>query len=153
MDTAWIQVFVLTFAECVAPAGKTVCQQNEFEMTFVSRSDCEIALEELIGAKDALPNVIVDKAASKCVATAREQEIFESPYDVAETVTDDTAWRAPDIREAASTSSSTDYHQSRLQSLPTCEASGGVAPCKIGQIIVEDETISEPVEVWRREKQ
>lgn len=152
MDTAWIQVFVLTFAECVAPAGKTVCQQNEFEMTFVSRSDCEIALQQLMSAKDALPNVIVDKAASKCVATAREQEIFAGPYNVAESVSDDTAWRAPDVREAASTSSSTE-HQSRLESLPTCEASKGVAPCRIGEIIIEDATSSEPVEVWRREKQ
>lgn len=151
MDTGWIQVFVLTFAECVAPVGKTVCQQNEFEMTFVSRSDCEIALEQLVAAKDALPNVIVDKAESKCVATAREQEIFASVYEVAETVPDDTAWRAPDIREAASTSSRK-QHQSRLQSLPTCEESDGVAPCKIGEIIIEDETSSEPVEVWRREK-
>jgi hypothetical protein len=152
LDTAWIQVFVLTFAECVAPAGKTVCQQNDFEMTFVSRSDCEIALQQLMNAKDALPTVIVNKAASKCVATALEQEIFASPYDVAGTVTDDTAWRAPDTGEAASTSSSK-QHQSRLQSLPTCEASKGVAPCKIGEIIIEDETGSEPVELWRREKQ
>ena len=32
MDTAWIQVFVLTLAECAAPAGKTVCQEREFDL-------------------------------------------------------------------------------------------------------------------------
>ena len=48
MDTGWVQVFVLTLAECVAPAGKSVCQQNQFELTFLNRADCEFALEQLI---------------------------------------------------------------------------------------------------------
>lgn len=143
---------MLTFAECVAPAGKTVCQPNEFEMTFISRADCEVALEQLVAAKDALPEVIVDKAESQCIATAREQAIFASASEIAETVASGTAWRAPDAQDAASDVTDK-QHQSRLQSLPTCEASNGVAPCKIGQIIIEDETGPEPIEVWRRENQ
>ena len=34
MDTAWIQVFVLTLSECVAPAGKTICQEQAFELDY-----------------------------------------------------------------------------------------------------------------------
>jgi hypothetical protein len=40
MDTAWIQVFVLTLSECVAPAGKTVCQEQSFELQFLTEADC-----------------------------------------------------------------------------------------------------------------
>lgn len=151
MDTAWIQVFILTFAECVAPAGKTVCQENEFEMTFVDRSDCEAALQQLVAAKDALPNVIVDEGKSRCVATAREQEVFGSAYEVSTSLSDATNWREPEVREPI-VDSSNNVHQSRLQSLPTCEESGGAAPCKIGEIIVEEEKNEEAVEVWRQKR-
>ena len=48
MDTAWIQVFVLTLTECVAPAGKTVCQERELELQFLTESDCKAALEQLV---------------------------------------------------------------------------------------------------------
>jgi len=48
MDTAWIQVFVLTLSECVAPAGKTVCHEHEFELQFLTRADCEVALQQLV---------------------------------------------------------------------------------------------------------
>ena len=53
MDTAWIQVFVLTLAECIAPAGKTVCQEREFDLQFLTRADCEYALEQLVSLHDA----------------------------------------------------------------------------------------------------
>ena len=51
MDTAWIQVFVLTLAECAAPAGKTICQEREFDLQFLTRADCEVALEQLVTLK------------------------------------------------------------------------------------------------------
>ena len=51
MDTTWIQVFVLTLSECVAPAGKTACQDHEIEMQFLSRAECEVALQELVTLK------------------------------------------------------------------------------------------------------
>ena len=54
MDTAWIQVFVLTLTECVAPAGKTVCQERELELQFLTESDCKAALEQLVQAADCL---------------------------------------------------------------------------------------------------
>ena len=60
MDTAWIQVFLLTIAECVAPAGKTVCQEQELEMLFLNENDCKVALEQLVSLKSSSDNVIVD---------------------------------------------------------------------------------------------
>ena len=41
METAWIQVFLLTMSECVAPAGKTVCQEQDVELQFLTQADCQ----------------------------------------------------------------------------------------------------------------
>ena len=41
-------------------------------------------------------------------------------------------------------------HAERLASLKPCAETDGAAPCKIGQIIVEEAT-GASVEVWRRE--
>ena len=78
MDTAWIQVFVLTLAECVAPAGKTVCQERQFELQFLTRADCEFALQQLVSLKQSADNVIVDAGKSRCVVSAREGRVFAS---------------------------------------------------------------------------
>ncbi len=152
MDTAWIQIFVLTLVECVAPTGKTVCQEQEFELQFVTQSDCEFALEQLITLKDASESVIVEKGESSCAPSARQHPVFASVSEVAEAVEDKQGWRAPDIQEPAP-ESTRKLHQARLESLMTCEESKGAKPCKIGDIIIEDETDEESVEVWRRGQQ
>lgn len=151
MDTAWIQVFVLTLAECIAPAGKTVCQEHEFELMFLSQSDCEVALEQLVMLKDAAENVIVDKSRSGCAPSARQQAVFSSLAQAAEAVPDKRNWRSPESQEPV-VGSTRKLHQARLESLATCEESKGVAPCKVGEIIIEDATVGEPVEVWRRDQ-
>ena len=71
MDTAWIQIFVLTLAECVAPPGKMVCQEREFELQFLTQSDCESTLQQFVSLKDASDTVIVDKSRSGCAPSAR----------------------------------------------------------------------------------
>ena len=153
MDTGWIQVFVLTLAECVAPPGKTVCQQQEFELTFLTESDCELALEQLVTLKDAAENIIIDKARTGCVVTARPQTVFDSPSDVSASVDDTNAWRAPDVSATTEQVPATvdAEYQERLKLLPECDASNGVPPCKIGQIIIEEDPGGEPVKVWRRD--
>jgi hypothetical protein len=148
MDTAWIQIFILTMTECVAPAGKTVCQERDFELQFLTQPECEFALEQLVTLKDASESVIVEKSKSSCAPSARQHSVFESLSDVAESVEDKQAWRAPDAMEPPP-ESTRKVHQSRLEGLPTCEESKGVAPCKIGEIIIEDATDMESVEVWR----
>ncbi len=147
MDTAWIQVFVLTLSECVAPAGKTVCQEREFEMQFVDRAACEVALEQMIWLADGAADVIINREKTRCVASAAERPVFTSVDDLKAQAGDAVAWRAPD-----SSQQTQDFtqkaHQERLASLPTCEDAEGVAPCKIGDIIIEGAT-ERRGDVWR----
>lgn len=149
MDTAWIQVFVLTIAECVAPAGKTVCQEREFELLFLTEADCQVALEQLVTLKEESASVIVNRQKSGCAPSARERDAFASAEAINEANKDTIGWRVPrpDDGEVATTRIA---HQDRLAGLKTCEESGGVAPCKIGEIIIEGAN-GEHVEVWRRD--
>lgn len=150
MDTAWIQVFVLTLSECVAPAGKTVCQEQELQLQFVDQAECELALQQLVSLKDEAENVIVYKDKTHCAPSARQQAVFKSLTDVNDKLGTSPDWLAPDVAEppADFTQSS---HQERLTALSKCEDVGGVAPCKIGEIIVEGAT-QQTVEVWRRQQ-
>ncbi len=150
MDTGWIQVFVLTLAECVAPAGKTVCQEQQFELQFLTRADCEYALEQLVVLKDASDTVIVDRSRSRCVASAVERDVYAS-FDDINWDGQDPAAVQPAPRDAAAVDETSAAHKERLESLKTCEESGGVAPCKIGEIIIEEAQSPESVEVWRRD--
>lgn len=149
MDTGWIQIFVLTIAECVAPAGKTVCQQSQFELQFLTRADCEVALEQFVSLKKESEKVIVDPGASGCRPSAVERETFESLAAINEANRDTVDWQAPETKDNKPRSSSV-AHQQRLESLKTCEDTGGLAPCKIGSIIIEDAD-EDDVEVWRRD--
>ena len=96
MDTAWIQVFVLTIAECVAPAGKTVGQEQELEMLFLNENDCKVALQQLVSLKSASESVIVDAGHSKCAPSAREREVFPNMDEVKEALGDTIGWRTPE---------------------------------------------------------
>lgn len=147
MDTGWIQVFVLTLAECVAPAGKTVCQETQFELQFLTRTDCEFALEQLVDLKSASDNVIVDRSRSGCAPSASRSEVFPTLAAASTALSGEEGWQAPDVEEPA-TSTARLSHQERLASLESCDETNGVAPCKIGEIIIEG--AAEQVEVWRR---
>ena len=146
MDTAWVQVFVLTLSECVAPAGKTVCQQQQFELEFLTRRDCEYALQQLVSMKDELEHVIVDHARSGCSVSARETDAYANADAVRDASSD--RWRDPPNVEQRSTPDSNE-HRERLAGLESCEETEGTAPCKIGDIIVEEAT-GDSVDVWRR---
>ena len=151
MDTGWIQVFVLTLAKCVAPSGKTVCQEQAFELAFLTQADCDTALEQLVTLKDAAEDVIVDKGKSRCEASARRQPVYTSLAEASRSVGDQVAWRAPEVQERSAAAADVNY-ESRLKALKTCDETGGDAPCKIGEIIIEDAISGEPVEIWRRER-
>ena len=152
MDTGWIQVFVLTLAECVAPAGKTVCQETEFELQFLTQADCEYALEQLVTLKEASDLVIVDRNRSRCVPSARQQTVYANLDEVTESVADKQSFKQPGVEQAApEPDTSAQSHRARLDSLKTCEETRGQAPCKIGEIIIEETSAGESVEVWRRD--
>ena len=147
MDTAWIQVFVLTLSECVAPAGKTICQEQAFELQFLTRADCEVALEQLLTLKEASDNVIVNPERSACAPAARERPVFASLDELRDGQADGAALQV--LEEAAAEPSATLVaHQERLASLKTCEATKGVAPCKVGEIIMEGAR-EEASQIWK----
>lgn len=147
MDAVWIKVFVLTLSECVAPAGKTVCQEQQLEMQFLAQAECEAALQELIELKDQSANTIVDRSKSGCAPSARQAQGFPSA-DAVKAASNAGRWQEP----AAGTTgaASTTAHEERLASLKSCEETLGVAPCKLGDIIVEGASTGKPVEIWRR---
>jgi hypothetical protein len=147
MDMTWIQVFVLTLSECVAPAGKTACQDHEIEMQFLSRAECEVALQELVTLKDQFENVIVNRQKSGCSVSARESKSFAS-LDAAKAASNADEWRDLDSEKAASLVP----HEDRLKKLKTCEDSLGAAPCKSGTIIVESTVSGREVEVWHSQE-
>ena len=149
MDAAWIQVFLLTLSECVAPAGKTVCQEQQLELQFLSQADCEAALEQLVTLKQESNKVIIDPDKASCTATARRQEVFVSLEAVANAYGTQENWKAPDVSEADPSRELT-LHQERLDKLPVCGETSGV-PCKMGDIIIEEST-GDPVDVWRRDQ-
>ncbi len=147
MDAAWIQVFVLTLSECVAPAGKTVCQEHEIEMQFLSEAECEVALLEFVSLKDQFENVIVNRQKSGCAASARQSEVFAT-LEAAKAASDADDWRDPNADDEV-TAVSKVLHTDRLENLQSCEDSLGITPCKLGDIIVEATLSGRQVEVWR----
>jgi hypothetical protein len=148
MDAVWIKVFVLTLSECVAPAGRTVCQEQAVEMQFLTQAQCEAALEQLLTLKDQSSNTIVNRQKSGCSPSARETEAFAS-VEAARAASDKQRWREPGA--AVSNENSTVPHEERLADLSSCEETHGVAPCKMGDIIVEGAGSGRAVEVWRRD--
>lgn len=148
MDTAWIQVFVLTLSECIAPAGKTVCQEREFELQFLTRADCEFALQQLVTLKQSADDVIVDAGKSRCVVSSREGRVFASAAAVNQPFGSGGSAQAP--KPAQRPGPEFTAHQERLASLPECGAADGVAPCRIGDIIIEEATPGD-VDVWRQD--
>ena len=151
MDTAWIQVFVLTIAECVAPAGKTVCQEQELEMIFLHENDCKVALEQLVSLKSASESVIVDTGHSTCAPSARQREIFSDLDEIEEALGTSIGWRTPAIEDAQPDFTQAS-HQDRLKTLHACDETAGVAPCRIGDIVIEAAQWGRAVEVWQREQ-
>jgi hypothetical protein len=148
MDTAWIQVFVVALSECVAPAGKTVCQEQSYELQILTEADCNYALQQLVSLKQESESVIIDPAKASCAPTARQQQVFASLDAIEDANRDKENWKAPEIKDTG-TGVTLASHQERLARLPDCGEEGVVAPCKVGEIIIEAGD-TESVDVWRR---
>ena len=148
MDTGWIQVFVLIMTECAAPAGKSVCQEQELRYEFFARNDCEVVLQQLLAHKDSAENVIVDKDKAACLPTVRKQQGFHSLNDANRALSDTEGWGQLPVAED-SLDFTQEAHLERLGSVPECGEVGGVAPCKIGEIIIEGDNETK-AEVWRQ---
>jgi len=149
METVWIQIFILSLTECVAPAGKTVCQEQQFELQFLKKADCEYALQQLITMKDESDYVIVNHQKSACTPSAVESQSFASLEAINQANKDTVGWRVPGESDARWSAVNKD-HSARLAELMSCEETSNVAPCKIGDIIVEEEG-GDNVEVWTQD--
>lgn len=150
METAWIQVFVLTLAQCIAPAGKMVCQEAVVEYQFASEDDCANALVQILDLAARADNVLVNREKSNCRPAARESVVFADAAAAKATLANrddfvliDGKTPPADFTQVA--------HNERLENLKSCEEMNGVAPCKIGQIIVEAAAETRKTEVWRRQ--
>lgn len=151
METAWIQVFVLTLSQCIAPAGKMVCQEETVEYHFINEDDCARALVQLVDLAARADNVIVDRQRSNCKPAAKESVVFadadnakSSFANSGDFVIIDGETPDPDFTQSA--------HAERLANTRTCEETNGVAPCKIGEIILEAASESDRNQVWIRQK-
>ncbi|NQV86816.1 MAG: hypothetical protein HQ492_07045 [Woeseiaceae bacterium] len=150
MDTSWIQIFILTLSECVAPAGKTVCQEQQFELRFFSQDDCTYALEQLIATKEDAEYVIVNRQKSGCAPSAAETKTYASLDAINDANKNTVGWRAAGGEEAGRIVVN-EGHSERLSDLMSCEETGGVVPCRVGDIIVEEEATGDSVDVWKRD--
>jgi hypothetical protein len=143
---------VLSLTECVAPAGKTICQEQQLEIEFLSQQQCELAREQLVALKSQSETVIIDPDKASCLVSARRHEVFDSLAAVDAASKNLEGWRLPEEPEKAA-----DFirvsHDKRLDTLEDCDQTGGEAPCKIGEIIIEAGSVidSKPVEIWRRD--
>lgn len=151
METAWIQVFVLTLTQCIAPTGKMVCQEETVEYHFTNEEDCARALVLMVDLAARAENILVDRQRSNCAPGAKESVVF-ADSDAAKSslantenfVLIDGSEPPPDFMQVA--------HSERLENTRTCEETNGVAPCKIGEIILEAAADESRTEIWRRER-
>ena len=145
METAWIQVFLLTLTQCIAPPGKMVCQEESVEFLFADQVDCEVALAQMLEVSARVDTVIVNRESSHCRAAAKKMKLYASAAEAggefagaqnfAKLQNDDPP---PDFTQTA--------HRDRLDSLQNCDEVAGVAPCKFGEIIIE---AAGNVNIWR----
>jgi len=136
MDIAWIKVVVLTLAECVAPEGKTVCQEQQVQYYFVDEVECQQVLEQLIDYRDGFENVIVNKDESSCQLAAKDLHVFASRSKADEYFAD-----AGGLGVISTEPALKDYmqerHDLRLESLHVCDDEQLITPCRQGSIIIE----------------
>lgn len=151
METGWIQIFVLTLTQCIAPAGKMVCQEESVEFQFADQVDCEVALVQMLDVAARVDNVIVNRDGSHCRAVTKQVEVYASAEDAGALfeVSENIELMASEDPPADFTQSA---HQERLKNLHNCDEVAGVAPCRIGEIIIEaaqdDDNRSQ---IWRRQ--
>ncbi len=150
METAWIQVFVLTMSQCIAPAGKMVCQEELVEYHFANEADCDRVLTQMVDLASRADNILINHDKSSCQSAMLQSSVYASADaakaslpDAQELAVTDRNKASPDFQEAS--------HVERLQSLQACEDTRGVPPCRVGEIIIEAQADAKKTEVWRRQ--
>ncbi len=148
MGTAWIKVIVLTLAECVAPEGKTVCQEQKVQYNFFDEIECAKVLEQLIDYRDGFDNVIINKEDSSCLPAAKNSQVFNTRSEADQFFAETEGWGILSD-EPAPKNFLQDRHDQRLQDLPVCDDENLITPCRRGDIIIESVTKNES-NVWKK---
>lgn len=150
METAWIQVFILTLSQCIAPAGKMVCQEELVEYHFASEADCDRALTQMVDLASRADNILINHGKSSCRSATMQASVFADADAAKASLPDsenvaviDGSKPSPDFLEAS--------HSERLQNLQACEDTNGVPPCRVGEIIIEAQADAKKTEVWRQQ--
>lgn len=128
-----------------------VCQEETVEYHFTNEEDCARALVLMVDLAARAENILVDRTKSNCTPGAKESVVFSDADGARSSLANaenfvliDGQQPPPDFMQVA--------HDERLQNMKSCEDTNGVAPCKIGQIILEAAADESRTEVWRREK-
>jgi hypothetical protein len=151
METAWIQVFVLTLTQCIAPAGKMICQEESVEYYFTNEDDCANALVQMVDLAAHANNILIDRQKSNCKPAAKESIVYASADAAKASLANSDDFVLIDGKTPPANFMQV-AHNERLESMKSCEETNGVAPCKIGEIIVEAAAESRKTEVWQRQK-
>ncbi len=150
MESAWIKVFVLTLTQCMAPTGKMVCQMETVQYQFVAEDDCNRALVQMIDVAAGAENVIVSRENSHCRPAAVEGEVFSSADDANAYFAGTEGWGVLTGDEQPADFTQT-AHQDRLKDLHECADVANVAPCRVGEIIIEAAAESRKTQVWQQQ--
>lgn len=148
MDAAWIKVVVLTLAECVAPEGKTVCQEQEVQYLFYDEVECQKVLEQLIDYRDGFENVIVNEEDSSCLPATKNLQVI-APKPAADQYSVDGERSSVNLNEPKKKDFMQERHDLRLESLRVCDDEQLITPCRRGDIIIESVTENK-TQVWKK---
>ncbi len=148
MDLALIKVVVLTLAECVAPEGKTVCQEQQVQYYFFDEVECQKVLEQLLDYRDGFENVIVNKEDSSCLPAAKDLPVFTS-RSAADDYFSETGGLGVISGKPAKKDFLQERHDLRLESLHVCDDDRLITPCRRGDIIIEN-MAENKTEVWKQ---
>ena len=150
METAWIKVFILTLTQCMAPAGKMICQEETVEYQFASEEDCAQALVQIVDLAARADNILVDRQKTDCKPAVKESPVF-ADGDTARASLGSNASAILINDKVPPTDFLRAAHDARLKETKPCDETNGVAPCRIGEIIVEAATESRSSGVWRQQ--
>lgn len=151
METAWIQVFVLTLTQCIAPAGKMVCQENTVAYQFANEEDCASALMQMVDLAARADNILIDRERSNCRPGAKQSVVYADADDAKASLANAEDFVLIDGKKPPADFMKAAYDE-RLAKTKPCEDTNGVAPCKIGDIILEAAADKPQTEIWRRKK-
>ena len=99
----------------------------------------------MIEYKDSAENVIVNRDKSRCLPTAKTQRVFTNLDAINNASAELDGWGELPVDEERM-----DFiqkaHDVRLGELFECAETGGIAPCKMGDIIVEGATVRKSID-------